>query len=147
MFIERLLPIARKRLVTIADDASLVEAAKLLRAGTDLLVVCDSADLLIGVITKTDIVREISRCQGGGCTTAVSALMTRDPVLCRASDLLYDVWERMKARNLRNIPVTDRDCRPKGVCNARDILQVLLNESEYGEAILRDYVMGVGYLN
>ncbi len=32
-----------------------------------------------------------------------------------------------------------------GVLHARDILQVLLEESEDEESILRDYVMGIGY--
>jgi CBS domain-containing protein len=91
MFVERLLPTARKRLVTTTDNTSLIEAAKLLRTGTDLVVVCGSAGILAGVITRTDIVNQISRCQGAGCTTAVSLLMTRDPVLCRPSDLLHDV--------------------------------------------------------
>jgi len=138
-------PTARSRLVTLADDAPLVEAAKLLRTGTDLVVVCDSAGLFAGVITRTDIVSQISRCQGAGCITAVSLVMTRDVVLCRPGDLLHDVWLRMKERGLKNIPVADQDLRPQGVLNARDILQVLLKESEDEEAMLRDYVMGVGY--
>ena len=139
------MPTARSRLVTLADDAPLVEAAKLLRTGTDLVVVCDSAGLFAGVITRTDIVSQISRCQGAGCITAVSLVMTRDVVLCRPGDLLHDVWLRMKERGLKNIPVADQDLRPQGVLNARDILQVLLKESEDEEAMLRDYVMGVGY--
>jgi hypothetical protein len=32
-----------------------------------------------------------------------------------------------------------------GVLHARDILQVLLTESEDEESMLRDYVMGIGY--
>ena len=71
--------------------------------------------------------------------------MTRDVVFCRPGDLLHDVWTRMKERGLKNIPVVDRDSRPLGVLHARDILQVLLKESEDEESILRDYVMGIGY--
>lgn len=145
MFVERLLPAARNRLVTIADDAPLIEAAKLLGSGTDLVVVCGSAGLLAEVITKTDVVSQMSHCQGASCITAVSSVMTRDVVLCRQGELLHDVWVRMKERSLKNIPVADQDPRPLGVLNARDILQVLLQESEGEEAILRDYVMGVGY--
>jgi Mg/Co/Ni transporter MgtE len=48
---------------------------------------------------------------------------------------------------LKNIPVVDQDSRPLGVLHARDILQVLLDESQDEESMLRDYVMGVGYLN
>ena len=104
MFVEKLLPAARGRLVTIADDTPLIDAAKLLRTGTDLVVVCGSAGLLAGVITRTDIVNQISRCQGAGCISAVSLVMTRDVVICRPGDLLRDVWARMKERGLKNIP-------------------------------------------
>ncbi len=145
MFVERLLPAAREKLVTIADDATLVEAAKLLRTGTDLVVVCGSAGLLVGVITRTDIVSQISRCEGAGCITAASLAMTRDVVFCRPGELLHDVWTRMKERGLKNIPVVDQDSRPLGMLHARDILQALLKESEDEEAMLRDYVMGIGY--
>lgn len=99
MFVKRLLPAASKRLVSIADDAPLIQAAKLLRSGTDLVVVCGSGGRLAGVITKTDIVGQMSHCQGAGCTTAVSSVMTRDVVLCRPDELLHDVWMRMKERS------------------------------------------------
>jgi len=145
MFVERLLPGARNRLVTIAHDTPLIEAAKLLSSGTDLLVVCGSAGLLAGVVTKTDVVRQMSNCQGAGCTTAVSSTMTRDVVLCRPDEFLHDVWMRIRERSTKNIPVAGRDSRPLGVLNSRDILQVLLHESEDEEAMLRDYVMGIGY--
>ena len=51
----------------------------------------------------------------------------------------------MKERKLKNIPVVDKDSRPVGILHARDILQVLLKESKDEEAMLRDYVMGIGY--
>ena len=54
MFVNRLLPIALRKLVTIIDSAQLIEAAKLLReAGTDIVAVCTSGGVLAGVITKT----------------------------------------------------------------------------------------------
>jgi len=147
MYVERLLPAARDKLVTIADGAPLTEAANFLHKGTDLVIVCDSAGLVAGVITKTDVVSQMSRCRGASCTMAASLAMTRDVVVCRPGELLQDVWKRMKERSLKNIPVVDQASRPLGVLHARDILQMLLKEAENGESMLRDYVMGVGYLN
>jgi len=46
---------------------------------------------------------------------------------------------------LKNIPVMDKNYRSVGVGDARDILQILLKESEDQEAMLRNYVMGLGY--
>lgn len=145
MYVERLLAAARERLVTISDGAPLIEAANFLHRGTDLVIVCGSAGLLRGVITKTDVVGQMSRCQGASCTMAASLAMTRDVVVCRPDEPLQEVWKRMKGRKLKNIPVVDQDSRPRGVLHARDILQVLLDESQDEESMLRDYVMGVGY--
>jgi CBS domain-containing protein len=145
MYVERLLPAARERLVIIADNAPLMEAANLLHKGTDLVIVCNSAGLVAGVITKTDVVGQMSRCQGASCRMAASLTMTRDVVVCRPDELLQEVWKRMKRRKLKNIPVVDKDSKPVGVLHARDILQVLLEESQDEEAMLRDYVMGIGY--
>ena len=72
-------------------------------------------------------------------------VMTRDVVLCRSEEPLRDVWARMKERRLKNIPVVGQNSRPQGLLHARDILQLLLSETESDEALLRDYVMGVGY--
>jgi CBS domain-containing protein len=145
MFIEEMLPKERQRLVTTADDVPMIQAARLLEAGADLVIVCDSAGLLVGVITKTDIVARISHCQGASCISAAALVMTRDVVLCEPKDVVHDVWARMKARGLKNVPVVDRESRPLGLLHARDILQLLLSESENEDAMLRDYVMGVGY--
>ena len=144
--IETMVPMARKRLVTIAGSAQLSSAARLLRdAGTDIVVVCGSDGLLTGVITKTDVISQISHRQGSSCRTAVSSVMTRDIVVCRPGDWLHEVWSKMKERRLKNVPITDQDSRPVGVLNARDARQALLQEVENEESLLRDYVMGVGY--
>lgn len=145
MFVEQLLLKARERLVTISDDAPLIEAATLLRPGTELVIVCSTAGLLSGVITKTDIVSQISHCQGASCITAAAVMMTSEVLICRPTDSLGDVWERMKERGLKNVPVVDDESKPLGLLHARDILQLLLAEAESNENLLQDYVMGVGY--
>jgi len=58
---------------------------------------------------------------------------------------LRDVWAVMKDRSVKNIPIIGQDSRPIGVLNARDVVEVLMDEAEYEEALLRDYVMSVGY--
>jgi CBS domain-containing protein len=146
MLVERMLPAAQNRLVTIRDDAPLIEAAILLRdLDSDLVVVCSSDERLAGVITKTDIVHQISQCRGSGCVTAASSVMTRTVILCRPGDSLPEVWLVMKERRLKNIPIVDEDVRPLGVLNARDTLEALLEEVEHEEVLLREYVMCVGY--
>jgi CBS domain-containing protein len=71
--------------------------------------------------------------------------MTRRVVLCRPRDSLQHVWDRIKEGSLKNLPITNEEGRPIGVLSARDVLRTLLDEAEDEEALLRDYVMGVGY--
>jgi predicted transcriptional regulator len=145
MLVDELLPAARDRLSTIGDDAPLIEAARRLRSGVDILVVCSPAGLMRGVITKTDVVAQIGQCQGSACRSAASNSMARNVVSCRSGDSLEDLWNRMNERGLKNVPFVDQDFRPLGVLNARDMLQALLKESSWEESMMRDYVMGVGY--
>jgi len=145
MFVKDILETTLEKLVTIADDGRLIEAARLLTSGTDLVVVRDGAGVLQGVVTKTDVVRQISVCQGATCQCRVSTVMTRDVLSCRKSDRLQDVATRMKAQHLKNIPVVDADNRPLGLLTARALLRVLLGDAELEEAQLVGYVTGVGY--
>ncbi|MBN9007524.1 MAG: CBS domain-containing protein [Rhizobiales bacterium] len=140
------MPTAQGRLVTIPAGALLIDAAKLLSGPKlNLVVVCDESRKMVGVITRTDIVGRISHCTGGSCTMAAAQVMTREVMSCHPEDWVNDIWSIIKERGLKNIPVVDQDTRPVGVLNARDALQVLLEDVQYEEQLLRDYVMCVGY--
>lgn len=146
MIIETLLPIACDRLVTISEKARLTEAADRLGNGqTSLIVVCDDSGIMVGVVSKTDIVSRISQCQGGACMTLLGSVMSREIVCCHPNDSLQGVWSLMKESGFLHIPIVDQVSRPLGILYAHDALHALLGEVEYEEALLRDYVMGIGY--
>ena len=145
VFVQQVLSAASARLVTIEGDASLLDAARLLHAGTDLVVVCGAGGVVVGVITKSDVVAQISKCQGAVCRIAAALVMSADVLQCIPGDLVQDIWSKMKARNLKNVPIAGIDGRPIGVLNARDALGALLRKVKDEESLLRDYVMGVGY--
>jgi CBS domain-containing protein len=146
MLVEKIVPVARARLVTVKDDAPLAEAARFLDGRhINLVIVCDKGGAMVGIVTRTDVIRQMSLCRGCGCTAAVATVMTKNVTYCRPSDSLQDVWAIMKEQRLLHVPIVREDSRPLGVINARDALLVLLEESEHEEALLRDYVVGIGY--
>lgn len=144
--VQSILPAAGKRLVTIPVAAPLVEAARLLsEMNTSLLVVCSQDGLMAGVVTKSDVVKQISHCQGCSCTTMVAEVMTTDVVACRPEQSLQDAWLLMKDARLKQIPVSNGAREPLGLLYAHDALEVLMREVESEELLLRDYIMGIGY--
>lgn len=56
MFVEAIPKAARARLVLISDDAKVIDAAKLLTSGTDIVAVWDGEGVVQGVVSKTDVV-------------------------------------------------------------------------------------------
>lgn len=138
--------VTRSRLVTIGVDGSVLDAARLLSdTQISLVVVCNADRTMAGVVTKTNIVRQIAHCHGSSCTIAVAEIMTANATFCRNTDFLPQVLAMMTERGYVHVPVIDDNRRPLGVVNARDALRELMLEEQYEEALLRDYVMGVGY--
>ena len=91
MFVEAILALAREKLVTVSVDAQLMDAAKLLTAGTDIVVVCAANGALVGVVNKTDVVRQISTCKGSISQSPAVLVMTRKVLTCREKDRVQDV--------------------------------------------------------
>lgn len=145
MIVKTILPRALERLSVIEAGAPVSEAATLMsKPHTDLIVVCDHGDM-VGVLTKTDIVGQIGRCMGSGCTARVDSIMTRDVTYCRVDGVLLEVWSVMRERGVQRVPILDEARRPLGIIYAREALQALLSKSEDEDELFRDYISGVGY--
>ena len=136
----------RSRLAVVGDGTLLLEVARLLSdTQISLVVVCNAVETMVGVITETDIVLQIGHCQGNACMSTAAEILTREVTFCSATDCLPDVLAMMLARGFVQVPVVNAQRKPFGVVNARDALRELWAEGQYEGALLRDYVMGVGY--
>lgn len=148
MLVEQILPQARQRLAVIDIGARVRDAAeKMLKPHTDLLVVCAAGSgIMAGIVTKFDIVGHVSQSSlGSDFDAPLETIMTRDVASCSTADSLRAIWKMMQKRGLQRIPILDSASRPIGVVYSRDALQCLLAEVEIEDALLRDYVAGVGY--
>ena len=135
-----------RRLATIAADAPLRQAARMLAATpVSLVVVCNPGGTMVGVLSKTDIVRALGRDPEGAASVPAAEAMTRDAVFCRPDDTIDEALRKMSARGLVHMPVVGDDAKPVGVMEARDALRALFTHASGELGNLRDYVMGVGY--
>ncbi len=138
--------ITGSRLFTVPLNALLVEvAARLSGAQISVVVVCDAAGAAMGIITETILVRRLGMGQADFFTTHAEDVMTQDFTTCAPEESLSDVLATMHARGLIHVLLMGVDKQPTGVLNARDGLRALLLAGSYEEALLRNYVMGIGY--
>lgn len=138
--------VARSRLLTVAANSLLVEVAALLSsAQISVVAVCDAAGAPLGVITETMLIKRLGLGQANFFSTGAGEVMAREFVACAPEDLLSDVLAMMHARGLIHVLLVGADGRLLGIVNARDGLRALLAAGNHEEALLRNYVMGIGY--
>lgn len=146
MRVDSMLQAIRQRNLVISHGQQLTEAAALLSDDArHMAVVCNADGKMVGVVTRTDIVRQIQHCQGCACTILCADVMSKEVIACAPDQILEDVWSTMKHNKLLCVPVVDIERRPLGLLFASDVLEALLSEVEYEEELLKDYVMCVGY--
>lgn len=106
----------------LGPDASLSEAASLMRAGEFGSIAIYEGERLAGILTETDLVRAVADHRDPASTT-VSEYMSLDPVTAGLEEDSMEVAERMVRNGFRHLPVVDQG-RLVGMVSARDILQL-----------------------
>ena len=112
---------------------SLQEVARRMHDGDFGFMPVADGDTLIGTITDRDLV--VRALAGGVSATApVVEFITRDPYTARVDDDLKTVLDAMSSRQIRRLPVLDKDNRLVGVVSLGD-LSARVKEKYAGEAL------------
>jgi CBS domain-containing protein len=112
-----------RRLVTIAPDATLREAAQLMRAEDVSALVVGTPGELIAIVTERDITAAVA--DGRPSATPVTTLATAAPITVRRDADIGTAAARMVRLGVRHLVVVDGD-RAVGIVSIRDALAVLL---------------------
>jgi CBS domain-containing protein len=82
-------------IVTVAPEASVSEAAKLLAARRiGAVVVSSDGKTAKGILSERDIVRELGKAGAGCLSASVGSIMTAEIVGCSLSDTSDACWPR-----------------------------------------------------
>jgi CBS domain-containing protein len=98
-------------------------------------VVEEPSHKLIGVLTDRDIVLNVVAAGRDPRGTAVSEVMTSDPASCQEQDSIETVMQQMASRQVRRIPIVDKDGAIIGIVSQADIATRLSNPRETGEVV------------
>ncbi|HVL40742.1 MAG TPA: CBS domain-containing protein [Brevundimonas sp.] len=109
------------------------EVASRMAAGDFGFMPVADGDTLIGTITDRDLtVRALA--QGAASSAPVVEYITRDPHTANADDDLKTVLDAMGSKQIRRLPVLDKDSRLVGVVSLGD-LSTRVKEKYAGEAL------------
>lgn len=134
--------LARKgsEVITAAADAALMDAAKILderRIGAVIILGPDRKP--VGVLSERDITAAVARDGAAALTRRVSECMSRDVVICRPSDSLDALMERMTDRRIRHLPVMEGG-RLAGVVSIGDVVKERIAEADAERDAMRSYI-------
>lgn len=120
--------ICTKPVVTIAPDAPVRDAARLMRAKNVGAVVIVNTGKPIGIVTDRDITVSVVAAGSDPATTKVASIMRRNPSVVRADQGLLDAVKTFSGVGVRRLPVIGKTGKLLGILALDDVLMLLGTE-------------------
>jgi CBS domain-containing protein len=140
MILDMILREKGREVYSVAESASLKEAAELLDARrVGAMVILNEAGHLAGVISERDIVRCIARNGAGALKLTVADVMTRQVVTARPSETIEQAMNRMTDRRIRHLPVVEGH-QLIGVVSIGDLVARRIAEAHAEVDAIRSYI-------
>jgi CBS domain-containing protein len=140
MNVEHILSDKGREVVTIAPHLTLAEAARILsekRIGA--IVVSDSGNPVLGILSERDIVRAVAANGAAALADPVSRYMTAKVVTCTSRSAINDLMETMTTGKFRHVPILENG-RLVGIVSIGDIVKYRVAEIEGESQALREYI-------
>jgi CBS domain-containing protein len=140
MILEQILREKGGQVYSVAESASLKEAAELLDSRkVGAMLILNEGGALIGVISERDIVRAVARGGPAALKQPVSDSMTRQVVTARPRETIEAAMDRMTDRRIRHLPVVEGG-RLMGVISIGDLVKWRIAEATAEVAAIRSYI-------
>ncbi len=142
MMVEEILKAKGRDMVTMPQNASVAEAARLLKEKRiGAVVISDDGARALGILSERDIVHALVEFAAAALEMRVSELMTRDVVTCAPEDRIAGLMARMTERRIRHLPVI-KDGVLDGMVSIGDVVKSRIEEVESEASAMRDFITG-----
>jgi CBS domain-containing protein len=137
--VQRLLETKGNAVWSVAPDATVFEALKLMaEKNVGALMVLDG-DRAAGIISERDYARSIALKDRSSRSTPVSEIMTHTIYSVRPNDSLEACMELMTEKHIRHLPVMEGD-RLIGVISIGDVVKQIISEQDFMIKQLENYI-------
>jgi CBS domain-containing protein len=142
MKIRDILEAKGKDVFTIKAESTVHEAIQLLvKHNIGALLVLDEADKLVGIISERDILRESTNEEGDLRSILIKNVMTKDVIIGLPDDKTDYTLGVMTKNRIRHLPIMEGE-NIAGIISLRDVVRAKLDEQEYNNRYLEQYMFG-----
>jgi CBS domain-containing protein len=126
-------------LISIAQDAPILDALKLLAEKDVGAVLVMDGTRLVGIFSERDYARKVALKGKSTGDTRVSEIMTREVVFVTPAQTNEDCMALMTQKRIRHLPVIDKD-RVLGVLSIGDLVKDVISEQQFIISQLEHYI-------
>ena len=140
MLVKDILGEKGREVVSLSDEATLSEAARLLaRRRIGAVVVRDEAGALAGILSERDVVRAVADESVTALARPVNFYMTRSVATCSEADTIEELMEMMTIGRFRHMPVVEAGLIT-GIVSIGDVVKTRIAETVQEATTLRAYI-------
>lgn len=139
--VKHLLDSKGREIISIAANASVLDAIKLMadKAVGSLLVM--DGDALTGIVTERDYARKVIIKGRASESTEVGEIMTVEVVTAAVDQTVSTCMSVMSDRRIRHLPVVDND-KVVGMISIGDLVQAIIADQQEEIEHLEQYISG-----
>lgn len=139
--VKHLLDSKGTEIISVNEEASVLDAIKLMadRSVGSLLVMKD--DILIGIVTERDYARKVIIKGRSSESTQVGEIMTREVFTATTEKTVNDCMSVMSERRIRHLPIVD-DGKVMGMISIGDLVQAIIADQQEEIEHLEQYISG-----
>lgn len=139
--VQHLLDAKGNEIISIAPDASVFDAIKLMAdKGVGSLVVMKGGDIK-GIVTERDYARKVIIRGRSSESTSVGEIMTADVVTTTTDQTVNECMALMTEKGVRHLPVV-ADAKVVGMISMRDLVHAIIVDQQEEIEQLEHYISG-----
>jgi CBS domain-containing protein len=140
--VKHLLDAKGRNVISIAPDASVFEAIKVMAdESIGSLVVLDENGKLAGIVTERDYARKVIVMGRSSKNTPVAEIMTADVLTASSDHTVNACMEIMTERKVRHLPVVEDD-QVIAMVSIGDLVQAIIADQQEAIEQLEHYISG-----
>ncbi len=134
----------KQKLCTISPDATVTEAAKLMRTRYVAAVLVTEGDRLAGIVTERDVTYRVTAEGRDASQVRVREIMTDKPRTIGPEDTAGEALQLMRDGHFRHLPVV-QDGRVVGMVSLRDLYEAVRASLEEDLQNAASFIQGEAY--